>query len=138
MLIAQQHFIVSYDFRNPTCDELNTIMAEVRAFHDWFHSSFYPQMFKPQVDVDHNGKVDLREFIVMMYNQVDAIILPSLISLYLQVIERSWCGQVTYFTVRSGHGHVNGITSLKGFCLTPRQYQGYRCCRESNVISKIR
>jgi len=36
--------------RNPTCDELNTIMAEV--------------------DVDHNGKVDLREFIVMMYNQV--------------------------------------------------------------------
>ena len=30
-------------------------------------------MFKLQVDVDHNGKVDLREFVVMMYNQVDAI-----------------------------------------------------------------
>ena len=26
-----------------------------------------------QVDVDHNGKVDLREFIVMMYNQVPAL-----------------------------------------------------------------
>ena len=25
------------------------------------------------MDVDHNGKVDLREFIVMMYNQVNAI-----------------------------------------------------------------
>lgn len=30
-------------------------------------------LLKVQVDVDHNGKVDLREFIVMMYNQVQAI-----------------------------------------------------------------
>ena len=31
--IVEWKFIVSYDFRNPTCDELNTIMAEVRLLH---------------------------------------------------------------------------------------------------------
>ena len=95
--IVEWKFIVSYDFRNPTCDELNTIMAEVRLLHcivndtdaknkcmffslihhlnvfGWFQSGLQLQMLKLQVDVDHNGKVDLREFVVMMYNQVDAI-----------------------------------------------------------------
>ena len=30
---------------------------------------------KPQVDVDHNGKVDLREFIDMMHEQVTMIMM---------------------------------------------------------------
>jgi len=85
--------------RNPTCDELNTIMAEV--------------------DVDHNGKVDLREFVVMMYNRVDAInklylMLPDFTPLMLchgsfrskighGVVIGNWSGQ---FRVRSGHALV--------------------------------
>jgi len=61
--------------RNPTCDELNTIMAEV--------------------DVDHNGKVDLREFVVMMYNQVGITDDMEVMQMAFRFFDKNGDGQIS-------------------------------------------
>jgi len=61
--------------RNPTCDELNTIMAEV--------------------DVDHNGKVDLREFVVMMYNQVGITDDMEVMRMAFRFFDKNGDGQIS-------------------------------------------
>ena len=48
--IVEWKFIVSHDFRNPTCDELNTIMAEVRLFMtycEWYWCKRHLHVFQP-------------------------------------------------------------------------------------------
>ena len=60
-----------------------------------------------QVDVDHNGKVDLREFIVMMYNQVPAQnrwILTQSNLIVSSGHKKVLVWSDNFFEVRSGYG----------------------------------